>query len=258
MRLIERKFRQQQVNPLYKIYKNQIFKIGFDNIPEFFTAPQELEFTPAKMPHQHYLGPLIDTNRKKTEQSDASYQTILRPECPIIYCSLGTLYEKANKAKPIYRHFATLLKVAHIMPDYEFVIGLKEEFAQKLTDVPANIHFFDQVPQLAVLAECVLFITHGGLQSVKESISNRVPMLVYPVWWDQFGNAAKVASHGLGLTGKLGKDGPKAMKQKMERLLTESSFQENLSNFDAAISQSYSPEKILATFEAVIAEATIV
>lgn len=258
IKLIERKFRQQQINPLYKIHREQIFKVGFENIPEFVTSPQELEFTLAKKSHQHYLGPLVDSDRKQTEQAETSYRAALRPDCPVIYLSLGTLYEHAKKEKPIYRHFATLLDVAYSMPDYEFVISLKQEFAKKFKDVPVNVHFFDRVPQLDVLAECKLFITHGGLQSVKESIANRVPMLIYPVWWDQFGNAARVAYHGLGLTGKLGKDRPKVMKQKMERLLADSSFQENLNKFEVAVSQKYSPEKILATFEAVIAEAMIV
>lgn len=95
--------------------------------------------------------------------------------------------------------------------------------------------FFDRVPQLDLLAECKLFITHGGLQSLKESIAYRVPMLVYPVWWDQFGYAARVAYYGLGLTGKLGKESPKAMKQKMEKLLVEGLFKTNLADFEGAI-----------------------
>lgn len=255
--LIKRKFSQQGIDSRYRIYSKQIFRVGFENIPEFVTSPQELEFTQSKAPHQHYLGPLIDSGRKQTEKAGTDYQTFLRPGCPVIYCSLGTLYEHAKKEKPIYCLFSALIEVARTMPDYEFVISLKQEFAQKFTDVPVNVHFFDRVPQLDVLAGCKLFVTHGGLQSLKESIAYRVPMLVYPVWWDQFGYAARVAYYGLGLTGKLGKDRPKAMKQKMERLLANPAFRANLDKFEATVSQKYSSEKILATFETVISEATI-
>jgi UDP:flavonoid glycosyltransferase YjiC (YdhE family) len=258
MKLIERKFRQQQINPLYRIDKKQIFKVGFENIPEFVTSPQELEFTMAKESHQHYLGPLIDLDRKQTEQAGVDYRAALRPDCPVIYCSLGTLYEHAKKEKPIYRHFAALIEVARTLPDYEFVISLKQEFAQKFKDVPANVYFFDRVSQLDVLSKASLFISHGGLQSVKESMANRVPMLIYPVWRDQFGNAARIAYYGLGLTGKLGKDRPKVMRQKMEKLLADGDFKINLVDFDAAISKKYTPGQIIETFESVMAEAVIV
>ena len=257
LNMIRRKFRQLQIDPRYSLTTRQLFRVGFEGIPEFITSPQELEFTMDKAPHQHYLGSLIDQGRRHTERIAADYRSGLRSGCPIIYTSLGTLYEQAEQQKAIYRHFRTLIEVARTLPDYEFVVSLKQEFAQKYTAIPSNVHFFDRVSQLSILAECKLFITHGGLQSLKESIASHVPMLVYPVWWDQFGYASRVEYYGLGLTGKLGKDSAKAMKRKIESLLQDPRFSERLSAFDATISANYTDDMVVESFEKHISDAKI-
>ena len=256
-KLVRRKFRQQNIDPRYQINTKQIFRVGFENIPEFITSPHELEFSKSKKEHQHYLGLSIDFARKETEEISEKYLGVVNTKKPLIFCSLGTLYTHAKKEKPIHRFFSALLKVAQTMPDCEFVVNLNQEFVKKLPSPPPNVHFFDQIPQLDLLARCKVFVTHGGLQSVKESIANRVPMLAYPVWWDQFGYAARIAYYGLGLTDKLGQDNPKVMKEKIEKLLSDNAFQETLDGFGATVSEKYSSQKVIDIFESVIAEAEI-
>jgi zeaxanthin glucosyltransferase len=55
------------------------------------------------------------------------------------------------------------------------------------------------IPQHEFLQRASIFITHGGLSSVRESIEHEVPMLVIPFDADQPGNAARVVYHHLGL-----------------------------------------------------------
>jgi zeaxanthin glucosyltransferase len=49
-----------------------------------------------------------------------------------------------------------------------------------------------------VLQRASLMISHGGVTGVKESALMGVPMLLIPIFYDQFGNAARVVYHGLG------------------------------------------------------------
>src|SRR5688572_19254618 len=50
------------------------------------------------------------------------------------------------------------------------------------------------------MLECAqLFITHGGYNSIRESIRAGVPMAVLPQFSDQFYNADRVQELGLGL-----------------------------------------------------------
>jgi UDP:flavonoid glycosyltransferase YjiC (YdhE family) len=65
-------------------------------------------------------------------------------------------------------------------------------------DFPANLVVCERVPQLSLLRNTHVFITHGGLGSVKEAIMAGVPMLVLPESHDQPYNAMRIRYHGLG------------------------------------------------------------
>ena len=44
-----------------------------------------------------------------------------------------------------------------------------------------------------------LFITHGGMFGVQESIYHGVPLVVLPIFGDQFDNARRIQDKGLGV-----------------------------------------------------------
>ena len=41
-------------------------------------------------------------------------------------------------------------------------------------------------------------VSHGGVTGLKDSAFMGVPMLLIPIHYDEFGNAARVVYHGLG------------------------------------------------------------
>lgn len=100
---------------------------------------------------------------------------------------------------------------------------------------------FSRVPQLKVLQHADLFVTHGGLGSVKESINYGVPMLVYPLdlQYDQNGNGLKVEHHGLGLRGVFQYERSSDMQKKMGELLRNKKLTENLIVFKNTILKEY-------------------
>ncbi|MCV5706991.1 UDP-glucosyltransferase, partial [Escherichia coli] len=55
----------------------------------------------------------------------------------------------------------------------------------QLKNVPPNFKVYNYVPQLEVLKQANLFITHGGMNSSSESLYFGVPMIVIPVMGDQ-------------------------------------------------------------------------
>jgi MGT family glycosyltransferase len=57
----------------------------------------------------------------------------------------------------------------------------------------------EYVPQMAVLANADLFITHGGINSAHEAMLNGVPMIVLPRSADHFVVAGQVAAAGAGI-----------------------------------------------------------
>ena len=68
----------------------------------------------------------------------------------------------------------------------------------KLGAIPENFIIRRHVPQITVLKQASLFITHGGMNSVSEAMSYGVTMLVIPFVSDQPVNGEQVARLGLG------------------------------------------------------------
>lgn len=58
-------------------------------------------------------------------------------------------------------------------------------------------------------------------------------MLIYPLdlSWDQKGNAQKIEFHGLGLSGNFKTNGLKEIEEKIMKLLTDHSYNQNVEEF---------------------------
>lgn len=69
-----------------------------------------------------------------------------------------------------------------------------------LPDIPSNIMIRKWLPQNDILAHknVVLFISHGGLFGTSESLYHGVPLLLVPIFGDQFRNAYRVKRSGYG------------------------------------------------------------
>ena len=59
-------------------------------------------------------------------------------------------------------------------------------------ELPGNPLVLNYVPQLELLKKVTLTITHGGMNTVLECLSNGVPMVVIPIANDQPGIASRV------------------------------------------------------------------
>ena len=102
------------------------------------------------------------------------------------------------------------------------------------------------VPQAEILSKSNYFLTHGGLNSLKEAIYYEVPMLVYPLEGDQFGNAQKVKFHQLGIHGNIHKDSTLVIRNAIENLIKDNNkYKLKLAEFSKTIKENYDFDKIL-------------
>ncbi|MFJ3668970.1 macrolide-inactivating glycosyltransferase [Streptomyces sp. NPDC090106] len=69
--------------------------------------------------------------------------------------------------------------------------------AADLGDLPANVEVHDWVPQLAILRQADLFVTHAGAGGSQEGLATATPMIAVPQAVDQFGNADMLQALGV-------------------------------------------------------------
>merc|ERR1712072_744801 len=116
----------------------------------------------------------------------------------IVYLSFGTVVTKA-----VWNEEAvTPGKLLGGNPDYFVVVSGGPHYKEEgviLGEVPSNFLFRSRCPQVEILNGLAsLFITHGGANSMMESIVAEVPVLVLPHLGDQFQNGAICEREGVG------------------------------------------------------------
>ncbi|CAG8620807.1 20_t:CDS:2 [Ambispora gerdemannii] len=120
------------------------------------------------------------------------------------------------------------------MTDFPSTINLQSGISINTTTILTNsnphIKILDWAPQFAVLnhTNVKIFLTHGGIESIFEALYTATPMLIMPLYVDQYGNAEKLTMQGCALTvSKLALD-EKDLFENITRLLTDHSIAQNL------------------------------
>jgi MGT family glycosyltransferase len=116
-----------------------------------------------------FVGPLMGT------ASDATEPLLERwGDEPLVYVAFGTVY---NDRKEL---FLAILEALADLPVRVLVSTWGRFTADDLAPVPANARIAASVDSRAVLREARLHITHGGSNSLHESLVEAVPMLCFP------------------------------------------------------------------------------
>lgn len=169
-------------------YGEMISEIN-NNIPSLnivFTSRQFQLYESEFDDRFQFVGPSIAA---RTSDANIPYQEMKKH---IIYVSMGTVL---GKNKDIYQ---TCIK-AFADEEVTVIMSLGKYIKKEsLGCIPNNFYVYTSVPQLEVLQKSSLFITHGGMNSVNESIYYSVPMLVAPIGGDQPTIADRVEELGLG------------------------------------------------------------
>jgi MGT family glycosyltransferase len=111
-------------------------------------------------------------------------------DAALIYVSLGSL--GSADVDLMSRLVAVLAATPH---RYLVSKGPQHE----LIELAPNMTGAEFLPQPAILPEVDLVITHGGNNTVAEAIHFGKPMIVLPLFWDQYDNAQRVAECGFGV-----------------------------------------------------------
>jgi UDP:flavonoid glycosyltransferase YjiC (YdhE family) len=211
---------------------------------------EEMEFPHSIRPNSHYIGAMVFEKRKDI-QIDIStekrlneiFETKQKTGAKLIYCSVSTFRKGDSK------FLKKLTEAVKNREDWILIIGLGGKLnTDFLEPMPKNVHAFEWIPQLKVLAQADCSINHGGIHTINECIHFRVPMLVYSgKRSDQNGCAARVAYHNLGIMADKDKDGVAEIRGNIESILESEVYQTNIDRMYECY-RRYEKEAVLEKF----------
>lgn len=249
--IIRRKLKASQIPSQYISKKQNLLNFAVGNVDQFILIPKEFDFSSDRPDAlEKYIGfqPTeirIDYTSVEYNEKALEIQRWKNKNAKFVYCSFGTI-EVKNK-KIILAFLEKLIQAVQSENNVVLIISLKAQPKDigKLCLSPST-YVFNSVPQLEVLRLADVFVTHGGINSIKEAVYAAVPMLMIPVHtdYDPKGNAARVAYHGLGRRGDAQGDSTKEIKEKIDDLLKNPIYKLKLKELKAK-DERYTPEKFL-------------
>jgi MGT family glycosyltransferase len=126
----------------------------------------------------------------------------------------------------------------------------------ELFELAENMTGAEFLPQASILPEVDLVVTHGGNNTITESFFFGKPMVVLPLFWDQYDNAQRV--HELGFGTRLDTYGhqPDELLGAIDRLLADEQLAERLGRISSRLQADPGTSKAADVIERVDARAT--
>jgi len=174
-----------------------------------------------------FIGPSIGS---RTETAGFLWDDAWQAD--VIYVSLGTLF---NAEPAFYRTCFEAFGGQNVR--VVMSIGTTTTEA-KLGTPPPNIVVKPWVPQLEVLRRASVFVSHGGMNSVSESLYHGVPLVVVPQMGEQEIVARQVEALGAGLCLAKNEATADRLREAVHRVRADAKFRERAAlvrkSFDAA------------------------
>jgi UDP:flavonoid glycosyltransferase YjiC (YdhE family) len=161
----------------------------------------------------HLVGAALPAPAEGTKVLCAGGTKVVRSGRPLVYVSFG------SQAYHQPAHLRVVLDAAREV-DARFVVAMGELASSELVrGAPSNVEVVPFAPQVELLAEASVAITHGGANSVHEGLAHAVPLLVSPICNDQHHNASLVAASGAGRVVDLAAADRRAVAETLRELL---------------------------------------
>ena len=149
---------------------------------------------------------------------------------PLIYASMGTVL---NGDLPVFQTIAGAFAKHN---DLQLVLSTGDQVhPQQIVSAPKNAIIVRRAPQLELLKQASVCITHAGLNTVLESLAQGVPQVAIPVTFDQPGVAARIAQRQTGMVASLDKLTPDHLSELLDEVMTNSVYRANAQKLQSQI-----------------------
>jgi MGT family glycosyltransferase len=150
-----------------------------------------------------------------------------RPEgSGLIYLSLGSL---GGADVDLMRRIVDVLS----RTPHRYIVSKGPQ--ADLIDLPDTMVGAEFLPQTTVIPQVDLVITHGGNNTTTESLHFGKPMILLPLFWDQYDNAQRMDELGFGVRLATYAFTEEQMHGAIERLLGDTELRERMARAGEAI-----------------------
>ena len=161
---------------------------SFSKVAQLSQMVRDFDFPRQRLPQTfHYLGPWLE----ETAEDASGFPYGRLDERPLVYASFGTLQPNAGQ------QFRKIAEACHGL-NLQLILAAGAT-AASFEGLPGNPIVVAYAPQLALLPKASVVITHGGMNTVMQTLRFGKPMLVIPQTHDQPAIAARVKRCGAGL-----------------------------------------------------------
>jgi zeaxanthin glucosyltransferase len=204
-------------------------------------SPKEFDFKSSHWPEYfHYTGPFHD-GRGRIE-SDFPWDRLTGD--PLIYASMGTIMNGLDRV------FSTIAEAVGNRTGLQLVLSIGPALDPKqirsLSQTAIAVH---RAPQLELLLRTSLCITHAGMNTAMESLTQGVPMVAIPVTNDQPGVAARIAATNTGRFVPLKELTTPRLKSLIDEVLGNPMYRENAQKMKRVIAETKGLEKAADVLE---------
>jgi MGT family glycosyltransferase len=155
---------------------------------------------------------------------DAQFPLLKSAEKPIIYISLGSVTSYNSKT-----FFYQKCLQAFANSEYTVVMSVGKFIdIAELGNIPPNFIVSNYVPQMQVLQQASVFITHGGTNSTWEALIHKVPLVVFPQGGDQYLVANRVEELNIGVWVKQKNIVPLKLRSLVEQIIKDEKIRSNI------------------------------
>jgi zeaxanthin glucosyltransferase len=180
-------------------------------------------------PQFHHTGPFHDG--KGRESLNFPWERLTGE--PLVYASMGTIL---NGRLDVFR---TIVAALAKHKDLQLVLSIGDQIDPKqIGSVPSNTIIVKRAPQLDLLKQTSVCITHAGLNTVLESLAQGVPQVAIPVAFDQPGVAARIANKQTGVVTSLDELTAERLSTLLSEVLTNSVYRRNARKLQKAIAEA--------------------
>ncbi|XP_054161697.1 NDP-glycosyltransferase YjiC-like [Oppia nitens] len=208
-----------------------------------YLAPKELDYTDIRpLPDNYYQFDYF----KRTADDDDVFELpeqFRQKSGKLIYLSLGSI---GSADVDLMKRLVAMLANS----EHRIIVskGVKHD-KYELADNMWGERF---VPQVKVLPIVDLFITHGGNNSITECMYFGKPMIVVPLFYDQYDNAQRVEDKGYGIRLNPYECSEQQLLQSIDKLLNDKQLAEKLEKVSKRIQTEKQIEKIPEIIENLI------